>query len=144
MRMRTLQRESGFTLLEVLVAITVLGVGSAVAISLMSGSLGNIQKVQLSTRIIEQAESVMEETLLDDTILNPTTLGGSFDDGTNWTMNIEDYVPPVLTDEVVQAVPQNMPVKLLQYTIQITSLDPKVKTYTLQTLKVVNATTTSQ
>jgi type II secretion system protein I len=148
MRKRELQMESGFTLLEVLVALTLMAVGAAVVMSLLSGSAGNIRKAQLRTKIIEQAETVLEQTLLDDTILNPTSSSGVLDDGSgmnwSWTVTVEEYVPPVLTDQIVPATTQALPVKLLQYTVKMISPDAQVSDYTLQTLKVVNATTSSQ
>jgi prepilin-type N-terminal cleavage/methylation domain-containing protein len=143
--------ESGFTLLEVLVGITVLAVGAAVALAVISGSLGNIRKVQQRTKIIEQAQAVLEEALLDDTIVDATSLGGTLDDGTSWTVTIEDYdVPAVQSSLVNNDVLQpsqgtqstaNLPVKMLQYTVELHSTDLK---YTLQTLKLVNTSTTSQ
>jgi general secretion pathway protein I len=148
MRKRELQMESGFTLLEVLVALTLLAVGAAAVISLLSGSSNNIRKAQLRTKVIEQAETVMEKALIDDTITDPTNLSGVLDDGSgtswNWTVTVEDYEPPITADQIVQSVPQNMPVKLLQYTVQMHSPDPQVSDCTLQTLKLVNKTTSSQ
>ena len=45
---RKLRASSGFTLLEVLVALTVFAVGASIMMSLISGSLGNIRKSGLS------------------------------------------------------------------------------------------------
>ena len=75
------QRAQGFTLLEVLVSLAVLSVGVALTLSLISGSLGNIRKVQLRTRTIEHAEAVMELALLDDSVRQPTVFSGDFEDG---------------------------------------------------------------
>jgi prepilin-type N-terminal cleavage/methylation domain-containing protein len=82
------KRESGFTLLEVLVTMTVLAVGAALTLSLISGALGNIRKTRVHTRAIEHAQTVMELALLDDSIRGATTLAGDFDDGTRWTVAI--------------------------------------------------------
>jgi prepilin-type N-terminal cleavage/methylation domain-containing protein len=135
MRKRNLQA-SGFTLLEVLVAITVLAVGSALAMSLMTGSMGNLRKVQLRTKIIEHAESVMETTLLDDTILRPTVLNGDFEDGTRWTVSVEEYVPQLPSQLQSRDVLQNNRCQLLQYTVDTFSPDARVANYRLQTLKL--------
>ena len=67
-----LRRSHGFTLLEVLVALTVLAIGVALVLSLISGSLGNIRKVQLRTRSVEHAQEVMETALLDKSIQQAT------------------------------------------------------------------------
>ena len=47
-----MKRESGFTLLEVLMTLTIMAVGVTLILSLVSGSLGNIRKVRGSTRLI--------------------------------------------------------------------------------------------
>ena len=131
---------SGFTLLEVLVSLTVLAIGSALALSLISGSLGNIRKVQLKTRTVEHAEAVMELALLDGSIRQPTTFTGDFEDGTRWAVRVEDYTPPGPVRVDPRNLPQNMPVKLLCYTVEMFSPDSRRSDYRLQTLKVVRST----
>ncbi len=128
---------SGFTLLEVLVALTVLAVGVAMTMSLISGALGNIRKVQLRTRTIEHAEAVMELALLDDTVQGPTTRAGNFEDGTRWTVRVDEYVPPSPSPQPLGEPPQSMPVKLLYYTVDMFSPDSREPDYHLQTLKLV-------
>jgi type II secretion system protein I len=131
---------SGFTLLEVLVALTVLAVGAAVAISLLTGSSNNIRKAQQRSKIMEYAESVMEEALLDDTILTPTSSNGNFADGTNWTLNVEQYVPELPT-ELQNVNQQNLQYQLLQYTLDMFSPGSNVAIYRLQTLKMTKVST---
>jgi prepilin-type N-terminal cleavage/methylation domain-containing protein len=134
------KRAQGFTLLEVLVSLAVLSVGVALTLSLISGSLGNIRKVQLRTRTIEHAEAVMELALLDDSVQRPTVFSGDFEDGTRWSVRVEDYVPlgPSLTASV--AVAQKMPVKLLSYTVEMYSPDARASDYSLWALKLVKKT----
>jgi|WetSurMetagenome_2_1015567.scaffolds.fasta_scaffold43964_3 prepilin-type N-terminal cleavage/methylation domain-containing protein len=145
MRKRTFPIESGFTLLEVLVALTLMAVGAAVVMSLLSGSLGNIRKVQVRTKIMDQAQSILEKSLIDDSLVTATTalpfsLNGSFDDGAQWTLNVEEPDASVYTD---REIPSNMPLKMLQYTVQIENTNSQSKTYTLQTLKAISASTTT-
>ncbi len=134
---------AGFTLLEVLVALTVLAVGAALTLSLISGSLGNIRKVQLRTRTVEHAQSVMELALLDDSIQQPTVFTGDFEDGTRWSVRVEDYILPEALQIPQQAL-QNMPVKLLHYTVEMTGPDSRAPDYQLQTLKLVRVQSESQ
>jgi prepilin-type N-terminal cleavage/methylation domain-containing protein len=129
--------ESGFTLLEVLVGLAVLAVGAALTMSLISGSLGNIRKVQLRTRTIEHAEAVMELALLDDSIERPTTFRGDFEDGTRWSVRVEEYVPPDAQTQPSTVQPQRLAVQLFSYTVEVISPDSRAPDYRLQTLKLV-------
>ena len=125
---------AGFTLLEVLVAMTVLSIGIAFAVSLVSSSLGNIRKIEARALIVEHANSVMELTLLDREINGATTFDGDFADGTRWVVRIEEYIPdePALSDEA-----RNMPVKLLAYTVEMFRPNSNAVEYRLRTLKLV-------
>jgi prepilin-type N-terminal cleavage/methylation domain-containing protein len=135
---------SGFTLLEVLVSLTVLAVGAALALSLISGSLGNIRKVQLKTRTVEHAEAVMELALLNDSILQPTTFAGDFEDGTRWSVRVENYTLPGPDPLSPGSPPQNIPVKLLLYTVEMFGPESRSSDYQLQTLKLVRTSPEDQ
>lgn len=124
---------SGFTLLEVLVAITVLAIGIALGVSLIGKSIGNIRKVDARARIINHANSVMELTLLDPEIREPRTFDGDFADGTRWIMRIEEY----FSEEPVFAAQADMPVRLLAYTVEMFPPRSNVVDYRLRTLKIV-------
>jgi prepilin-type N-terminal cleavage/methylation domain-containing protein len=139
-RGRRLRASSGFTLLEVLVALTVFAVGAAIMLSLISGSLGNIRKVQLRTRTIQHAEAVMELALLDESIQGPTSFTGDFEDGTRWSVFVEDYVLPDTPDLLPDGRQITMPVKFLSYTIEMFSPGSTASDYSLQTLKLVRTT----
>jgi prepilin-type N-terminal cleavage/methylation domain-containing protein len=129
--------QAGFTLLEVLVSLVVLAIGAVLALSLISGSLGNIRKVQLRTRTVEHAESVLELALLDDAITRPTTFSGDFEDGTRWSVRVDDYVLPDSGRQQSRDLQQNLPMKLLSYTVLMFSPDSQGPDYQLQTLKLV-------
>jgi prepilin-type N-terminal cleavage/methylation domain-containing protein len=128
----------GFTLLEVLVALTILAVAGALTLSLISGSLGNIRKVQLRTRTVEHAEAMMELALLDESIRQPTSRAGDFEDGVRWTLQVEDYAPPNPPQMQSRDLPQNMPIKMLRYTLEMFSPDSRAPDFRLQTLKLLN------
>jgi prepilin-type N-terminal cleavage/methylation domain-containing protein len=133
-----LNQSHGFTLLEVLVALTVLAIGSALALSLISGSLGNIRKVQLRTRSVEHAQEVMETALLDKSIQQPTAFSGGFEDGSRWSVRVEEYEMPAPPQSQPRDLPQNMQVKLLSYTVEMFGSDSRAPDYRLHTLKLVN------
>ena len=110
--------------------------------SLISGSLGNIRKVQLRTRTIEHAEAVMELALLDESIEQPTTFRGDFEDGTRWSVRVEEHQPPDAQQPQPQSSlvpPQPPPVKLFSYTVEVIGPDSMAPDYRLQTLKLVKA-----
>jgi prepilin-type N-terminal cleavage/methylation domain-containing protein len=132
---RRVRHNSGFTLLEVLVALSILAIGASMALSLISGALGNIRKVQLRTRTIQHAETVMELSLLDDGIRQPTVLRGDFEDGTRWSLLVEDVVMPR-----PQALPQGieMQQKILSYTVEVFAPDSQAPDLRLQTVKVLS------
>jgi prepilin-type N-terminal cleavage/methylation domain-containing protein len=138
MNRRDLRGHAGFTLLEVLIGLTVMAVGVALTLSAISGALGNVRKVQMRTRLVEHAETVMELALLDDSVSGPTTLTGDFEDGTRWTVVIADFVPPE-TEATLNPRQPLLPLKLLSYSVQIFAPGSGAPDYGLQTLKVVRA-----
>jgi prepilin-type N-terminal cleavage/methylation domain-containing protein len=134
---RRTRGEYGFTLLEVLVTLTVLAIGTALTLSLISGALGNIRKVQQRARTIQHAETVLELTLLDESILRPTSLTGDFEDGTRWAVRVEEMVmPPPPNQNPLQQI--MLPVKLLSFSVEVFAPESMAPDFKLQTLKVVN------
>ena len=138
MNRRWHEGHAGFTLLEVLIGLTVMAVGVALTLSAVSGALGNVRKVQMRTRLVEHAETVMELALLDDSVSGPTTLTGDFEDGTRWTVAIADFVPPE-TEPTLTTQPTFLPLKLLSYSVEIFAPGSSAPDYRVQTLKVVRA-----
>jgi prepilin-type N-terminal cleavage/methylation domain-containing protein len=130
--------DAGFTLLEVLVGLTVLAVGVSLTLSLISGSLGNIRKVQMRAKLVEHAETVMELSLLDESVQGPTTLTGDFEDGTRWAVAVDDYVMPE-TQPVLDAQQAPLPLKLLSYSVEVFGPGSGSPDYRLHTLKLVPA-----
>jgi len=124
--------DSGFTLLEVLVAITILAIGIALTVSTISKSLVNIRIIDARMRIVDQANSVMELTLLDPEIKEPRTFNGDFEDGVRWTMRIEEYIP----EDTSFSDPVEMPVRLLAYTVEMFQPHSSAVEYRLRTLKL--------
>jgi prepilin-type N-terminal cleavage/methylation domain-containing protein len=133
--------ESGFTLLEVLVALAILAVGVALTLSLISGALANIRKVQLRTRTIQHAETVMELALLDDAVRRPTTFHGDFEDGTRWSVQVDELqVPGAQPPNPMQP---ELPIKLFSYTVEVMAPDSRTADFRLQTTKIVNTQETA-
>jgi prepilin-type N-terminal cleavage/methylation domain-containing protein len=134
------KRESGFTLLEVLIALTIMAVGVALALSVISGSLGNIRKVRANTRLIDRAQSVMELALLDEKIVGAATLNGDYEDGTRWNVVITQVEMPPPTTPLPVGIPQamqQMPL-VLSYVVSIMEPNSTTPQFQLQTLKLIN------
>lgn len=129
--------ESGFTLLEVLIALAILAVGVTLTLSLISGALANIRKVQVRARTIQHAETVMELTLLDESISRPTTLNGDFADGTRWIVRVSEYELPKIQQMLQPQQQVAMPVKLFAYSLEIMSPGASGPDLRLETLKLV-------
>ncbi len=129
---------AGFTLLEVLVALAILGVGAALTLSLISSALSNIRKVQLRVRNMHHAESVMELTLLDESIGGPKTLTGDFEDGTRWTLVVDDFEMPRNAPLPLLALQQpQLPFKMLSYSVDVFAPESPTPDVHLRTLKLV-------
>jgi prepilin-type N-terminal cleavage/methylation domain-containing protein len=129
--------DQGFTLLEVMLALVVLAIGAALTMSLISGSLGKIKKVQAHERFIEQADEVLQTALLDNDIQDPTTLSGSFDDGGRWTVTVEEYQPEDDQIDTSRNLDLSRRLKMLRYTVEVFGANSKTADCSMQTLKTI-------
>ena len=106
MREPTTRLNKGFTLIEVVVALAILGVGLTVIIELFSGGLRLGRASMEYTRAVNYARVKMEETMAKPTIEEGTEEGESDDKTFRWQMGVKkvdllsidksiDYKPPV-------------------------------------------------
>ena len=93
----------GFTLLEIIVAVSVLGVAVAVAMQIFSGGLKNIRRIDLAHQAMEHAENVMSEILSDEELREPVELGGDLDEEFSYSA-VVDYWGPAVEDDLVLEV----------------------------------------
>jgi prepilin-type N-terminal cleavage/methylation domain-containing protein len=133
----------GFTLLEVLIALVVLAVGMSVTLSVITGSVGNIRKAQLRTRAMEYAQSIMESSLNREDLQEAATFTENLEDGFQYTVHVEEYDLDIDGEPQIQSR-TTLPVKLMQYTVEMIGPDSPEPVYQLQTLKLVNASTERQ
>jgi general secretion pathway protein I len=126
----------GFTLLEVLVALALLGVGAAMTLSLVSGSLGKIRKVQVRARAVQHAQTVMELSLLDASIKGPTTLRGDFEDGSRWSVVVSEF--DMGSDRPLAPGQLELPLKALAYSVEVIGPESRTPDFRLQTLRLVS------
>lgn len=76
----------GFTLIEVIVAMAIVGISLVMIMQLFSGGLRASRTSCDYTRAVVHAKNTMEELSYD-----PVPGSGNFDDGFNWTTEIEAY-----------------------------------------------------
>ena len=86
--------EAGFTLLEVIIALAILGIGLTVIMELFSGGLRIGRASQEYTKAMNYASVKMEEIATQNTIQEGGD-EGQFDDTYRWRMGIEkvDILP---------------------------------------------------
>ncbi len=87
-------RNRGFTLLEIIVAVAVLGVSVGVALQIFSGGLNNVRRIELAHGAMNHAENVMNEILSDQDLISPVQLSGDLDEEFRYTATVDYWEPP--------------------------------------------------
>jgi len=80
---------SGFTLIEVIVALAIVSISFVMIMQLFSGGLRASRSSCDYTRAVVHAKNKMEELSFD-----PIADSGNFDDGFNWRTELEPYEEP--------------------------------------------------
>ncbi len=125
-----IQDRAGFTLLEVLVALSILGIALTVILQVFSADLRNIKKAadydEAAAKAAVRLRSIVEYEVPD----KPAS----------WTENTQDgYTMTVSVDDYLQDRTENLRVKMLQIELTIQWPDgKKSKSLTLRTLKTVD------
>ena len=79
----------GFTLLEIVVAVGILGVSVAVAMQIFSSGFQNLRRIELAHRAMNHAENVMNELLSDDSLDQPARFSGDLDEEFRYTAQVD-------------------------------------------------------
>ena len=125
----------GFTLLEVLVAVSILGLGVAVTMQTFSGGLKNVRRIDLAHRAMGHAENVMNRLLSDEDLVGPIQLEGNLDEEFDYTATVDFWEPPRPGLSLEIALP---PVNLLLVEVRVRYRnDSRGKFYTTRCLKLV-------
>ena len=123
-----MKRSAGFTLLEVIVAIAILGIAIAVVLQLFSANLRAISVSGDYVAAATRAEVKMREILSDDKLSEK-----SFSEATQ-----EGYRIDVSITDVIKERTEKLQVKLLEVDLTIHWIQgTKQKSMSLRTLKVV-------
>ncbi|MCZ6878387.1 MAG: type II secretion system protein [Acidobacteria bacterium] len=129
------QRPRGFTLLEVVVALAILGVTAGVVMQIFSGGLNNIHRIDLAHRAMNHAENVMNEILSDESIYEATQLAGDLDEEFAYTAEVNYWEEPEETLSIDVTEP---PVHLLSVMVDVHfKNDARGKFYRTMCLKTV-------
>src|SRR6059036_3336573 len=100
-----MKNQRGFTLMEVLVAASVLGIAATALFGLLSKSLSNLRKVEDLHRYELAAQDLMNRVLLLQTISAPASTEGDVDNlGGRWTVKVTPWWPETLEKKPDQAV----------------------------------------
>lgn len=86
--------QTGFTLLEILVATTLMGIAVVGLLSSLSTSMRNATHITDADRASQIARNKMEELLADPGLPFQGNLQGSFDNASGWTAQIGPFEQP--------------------------------------------------
>lgn len=124
-----MKRRDGFTLLEVLVAISILGIALTIILQLFSANLRALSASEDYVSAVTKAEAKMRE-VLDDKDLSEKSWSEITDDGYRMDVSINE----TLTERT-----DNLQVRLLEVALTVYwTRNTKNKSLTLRTMKVVN------
>ena len=99
-----MRKQSGFTLLEMMVATAIMGIAVVGLLSLLSATVSNAARVKQYDRAAMLARSKMNELLLTP-LAAGETLNGKWDDSTGWTARAEPFErPPNATAGMLQLI----------------------------------------
>lgn len=119
----------GFTLLEVMIAIAILGVALTVILQLFAQGLDSAERSGEYSKAVLYAKEKMEELIAMDDLAEGEE-SGEFDDVYRWHSEIK---PAELEDEEGY---QYFPMKILELTVRVSWLsDGKEKNFAVKTLK---------
>lgn len=122
-------RKSGFTLLEILVALAILGIAITIILQLFSANLRALSVSGNYVSAVTRAEAKMRE-ILDDSNLSEKSWSEVTDDGYRFDASLTE----TLKDRT-----ENLQVRLLEVALTVQWTEgSKKKSLTLKTMKVVN------
>ncbi len=92
-----MRKEAGFTLIEVVVAVTILGLSSSALFGLLGSSANNLRKIEDLHRYQLAAAEVMNRVLLLPSLPGAGRAAGRLDHvDADWTLLVEPWIPSSL------------------------------------------------
>ncbi len=86
--------QTGFTLLEIMVATTLMGIAVVGLLSSLSTSMRSAGRVTDADRAAQMARNKMEELMVDGNLPFQGSLEGQFDSTSGWTAQIGPFEMP--------------------------------------------------
>ena len=114
--MKSRHQQNGFTLLEILVAFTLLAMTFATIMEIIAGSAKNTVKASQYTKIALLAQSKMDELGVFE-VLEEGSSNGDFDNNTSWSLEITPF-DVAYEGEIGQ---ENTSVELMEVTLIVSS-----------------------
>lgn len=129
--------QSGFSLLEVLVAFVILSLVATALFRLFSGALGNGAAAGDYSRAVMVAESVLTEASAAETLQESTQTGTTDDGEITWTAKVAPYAPSDVPPNVDEAS-TSMLTKLYRITAEVSFAAPSGgrRTFELATVRI--------
>lgn len=130
-------RERGFTLLEVLVAFSILSLSLGALIQIFGTGLRNTALAEEYSVAVMHAESLLAELGVQEP-LTAGSLGGELDDRFRWQANIEEYIDE---DSEALALESQLPAIAYQVELSVSWGDgdgASLRRVSLQTLRLVS------
>lgn len=106
----------GFTLIEIVVALGILGIGLTVILELFAGGLRSARMSEDYTKATWHGQTKMEEMLMTRDLTEGVT-EGTFDNQFSWKSEVKKANPPLGQDEKTEA---SLPVDLYQIMVTVT------------------------
>lgn len=129
----SIKHQKGFTLLEILVAFTMLAVTYATVMQIIAGSSKNTVKASQNTKIAMLVQSKLDGLGLFEK-LEEGSSSGEFDDQTSWVLEITPFDVPHEGDDNQDI----STVELMQVTLTVTSqMGNKESVNEFQTLRAI-------
>ena|ERR1051326_7203815 len=100
-----MKHNRGFTLIEVLVAASVLAIMATALFGLLSSSLSNLHKIEDLHRYELAAQDVMNRVLSLPDVPVPAMAQGTIENSSaQWTVSVDPWAPPTVDKETRQAI----------------------------------------
>lgn len=109
-----MNNDKGFSLLEVLVAITILGIALGTIMSLFSGAMRSVGASEEYSQALLFARSGMEDTMLMEDIHSGTE-EGSFGNGYTWKRTVS----PIEISDEEKYLNENLPFNLYDVEVKV-------------------------